>query len=271
MHSAQLAAALGGLFHWKDAIDILLVSVLLYQLYKIVKGTVAVNVFIGILAIYFLNLIVNFMQMKLLGTIFRQVLGVGAIALVVLFQQEIRKFLILIGIKSYNSKQARWLFQMVPFLKKKGQLGTKYKPIVNACFNMAKTNTGALIVLSNDSDLSFYSSTGDTLDANVSARLLENIFFKNSPLHDGAVIIAKDKIVAARCVLPVTENENFPAAFGMRHRAAVGISEVSNGIVLIVSEETGKVSYAKGGKLNTNVSKEELTKFLSKDYKNSAS
>lgn len=270
MLSAQLAAALGGLFHWKDAVDILLVSVLLYQLYKIVKGTVAVNVFIGILAIYFLNLIVNFLQMKLLGTIFRQVLGVGAIALVVLFQQEIRKFLILIGIKSYNSKQARWLFQMVPFLRKKGQLGTKFKPIVSACYSMAKTNTGALIVLSNDSDLSFYSSTGDTLDANVSSRLLENIFFKNSPLHDGAVIIAKDKIVAARCVLPVTENENFPAALGMRHRAAAGISEVSNCIVLIVSEETGKVSYAKGGRLKTNVSKEELIKFLSKDYKNSA-
>lgn len=117
MFSAHLASVIGGFFNWRDAVDIILVSILLYQLYKIVKGTVAVNVFIGILALFLLNLIVNFMQMKLLGKIFSQVLGVGAIALVVLFQQEIRKFLILIGIKSYNSKQAKWLFQMVPFLK----------------------------------------------------------------------------------------------------------------------------------------------------------
>jgi uncharacterized protein (TIGR00159 family) len=267
MLSVQLAASLSGLFSWKDAVDILLVSILLYQLYKIIKGTVAVNVFIGVLAIYLINLIVNFLQMKLLGTIFKQVLGVGAIALVILFQQEIRKFLILIGIKSYNSKQAKWLFQMVPFLRQKGKATTKFKPIINACFNMAKTNTGALIVLSNGSDLSFYSSTGDTLDANVNTRLIENIFFKNSPLHDGAVIISKDKIVAARCVLPVTENEKFPASLGMRHRAAAGVSEASNCIVIIVSEETGKVSYATGGKLKTNVSKEEIVKFLSKDYK----
>ena len=267
MFTLHLASALTGFFDWRDALDILLVSILLYQIYKIVKGTVAVNVFIGILALFFINLIVEFMQMNLLSTIFNQVLGVGAIALVVLFQQEIRKFLIMIGIKSYNSKQARWLFQMVPFLKQKGQLSTKFKPIVNACYSMAKTNTGALIVLSNDSDLSFYSATGDFLDANVNTRLLENIFFKNSPLHDGAVIISRDKIVAARCVLPVTENENFPPALGMRHRAAAGISEVSNGIVLIVSEETGKVSYAKNGKMKTNISKEDLTIFLSKDYK----
>lgn len=267
MLSLHFAASLGGLFNWKDVIDILLVSILLYQLYKIIKGTVAVNVFIGVLAIYLINLIVNFLQMKLLGTIFRQILGVGAIALIILFQQEIRKFLILIGIKSYNSKQAKLFFQMVPFLKQKGQLTTQFKPIINACFNMAKTRTGALIVLENGSDLSFYSSTGDALDANVNTRLIENIFFKNSPLHDGAVIVSKDKIVAARCVLPVTENENFPASFGMRHRAAVGVSEASNAIVIIVSEETGKVSYAKGGKLKTNVSKEELIKFLSKDYR----
>jgi diadenylate cyclase len=264
---ANLAASLSNFFHWKDAIDILLVSVLLYQLYKIIKGTVAVNVFIGVLAIYLVNLMVNFLQMKLLGTIFRQVLGVGAIALIILFQQEIRKFLILIGIKSYNSKQAEWLFQLVPSFSKKGKIETKFKPIINACYNMSKTNTGALIVLSNDSDLSFYSSTGDIIDANVNTRLIENIFFKNSPLHDGAVIIQKDKIVAARCVLPVTENESFPPHLGMRHRAASGISEVSSCIVLIVSEETGKVSYAKNGKLRTQVSKEELTKFLSKDYK----
>lgn len=258
--------AISNLFDWKDAVDILLFSVLLYQLYKIVKGTVAVNVFIGVLAIYLVNLVVNFLQMKLLGTVFRQVLGVGAIALIILFQQEIRKFLILIGIKSYNSPQAKWLFQLVPFFRKKGNLSTAYKPIVNAAYNMSKTHTGALIVLSNDSDLSFYASTGDVIDANVNTRLLENIFFKNSPLHDGAVIIQKNKIVAARCVLPVTENESFPPNLGMRHRAAAGISEMSNCIVIIASEETGTVGYAKGGKIKSDLSKEELNKLLAKDY-----
>lgn len=254
-------------FDWKDALDILLVSILLYQLYKIIKGTVAVNVFIGVIAIYLIGLVVNAMQMKLLSTIVRQVLGVGAIALIILFQQEIRKFLILIGIKSYNSTQAKWIFNLLPFFRKKATISTKFKPIVNACFNMSKTHTGALIVLGNSSDLSFYTSTGDSLDANVNTRLIENIFFKNSPLHDGAVIIEKDKIVAARCVLPVTENESFPPHLGMRHRAAAGISEMADCIVLIVSEETGTVGYAKNGKLRTNISKEDLNKLLSKDYK----
>lgn len=268
MFQAISLTSLWSILHWKDIVDILLVSILLYQLYKIIKGTVAVNVFIGILAIYLVNLIVNFLQMKLLGTIFSTVLGVGAIALIILFQQEIRKFLILIGIKSYNSKQAKWLFDLVPFLKKKrGSTNTKFKPIINACYKMSKTKTGALIVISNDTDLSFYSSTGDQLDANVNARLIENIFFKNSPLHDGAVIISKDRIVAARCVLPVTENENFPAHFGMRHRAAAGISELSDCIVVLVSEETGDVSYAKNGKIKSGISSEELTQLLNRDYK----
>lgn len=258
---------LSNFFDWKDALDILLVSILLYQLYKIIKGTVAVNVFIGVIAIYLIGLVVNALQMKLLSTIVRQVLGVGAIALIILFQQEIRKFLILIGIKSYNSTQAKWIFNLLPFFRKKATISTKFKPIVNACFNMSKTHTGALIVLGNSSDLSFYTSTGDSLDANVNTRLIENIFFKNSPLHDGAVIIEKDKIVAARCVLPVTENESFPPHLGMRHRAAAGISEMADCIVLIVSEETGTVGYAKNGKLRTNISKEDLNKLLSKDYK----
>jgi len=132
---------------------------------------------------------------------------------------------------------------------------------------MSKTHTGALIVLGNSSDLSFYTSTGDILNANVNVRLIENIFFKNSPLHDGAMIIEKDKIVAARCVLPVTENENFPPHLGMRHRAAAGISEMSDCIVLIVSEETGTVGLAKNGKLKSNISKEDLTQYLSQSLK----
>lgn len=267
MNSAILLTVFSNFFDWKDAIDILLVSILLYQLYKIIKGTVAVNVFIGVIAIYLIGLVVNAFQMKLLSTIVRQVLGVGAIALIILFQQEIRKFLIIIGLKSYNSAQAKWILNIFTFSKKDSVSATHYKAIVTACYNMSKTHTGALIVLSNNSDLSFYTSTGDTIDANINTRLIENIFFKNSPLHDGAVIIKKDKIVAARCVLPVTENENFPPQLGMRHRAAVGITEVSGCIVLIVSEESGTVGYASKGRIRTNVTKEELFKYLSKDYK----
>lgn len=260
-------AILTNFFNWKDALDILLVSVLLYQLYKIIKGTVAVNVFIGIILIYLFGLIVEAAQMKLLSTIVRQVLGVGAIALIILFQQEIRKFLILISIKSYNSTQAKLLFNLIPFFRKNNTSSSKYKPILNACFNMCTSNTGALIVVGKSSDLSFYISTGDAINADVNVRLLENIFFKNSPLHDGAVIIEKDKIIAARCVLPVTENEEFPPHLGMRHRAAAGISELSDSIVLIVSEESGTVGYAKNGKLFNNMSKEDLSQVLSKEFK----
>lgn len=253
-------------FQFTDAIDILLVSVLLYQLYKLLRGTVAINIFVGVIFIYFIGLIVNALEMKLLGTIIRQFMGVGAIAMIVLFQQEIRKFLIFVGLKSWNNPQVRMLQKIFPLHTKNSKLMLNMKAIETACFSMAKTKTGALIVLSNNTDLSFHVGTGDRLEANLSSRILESIFFKNSPLHDGAVIIAKNKIIAARCVLPVTDKEDFPAHLGMRHRAASGISEVSDSIALVVSEETGGVSYVKNGIIKKVANPEELNKLLARDY-----
>lgn len=255
-------------FEFKDAIDIFLVSILLYQLYRLLRGTVAINIFAGVIVIYFVGLMVNALEMKLLGTIIKQFIGVGGIALIILFQQEIRKFLIFMGMKSWNNPQVRMLQRWFPLTKKTSKLSLNINALVQVSFGMAKTKTGALIVLSNNTDLSFHVATGDRLDANLSARMLESIFFKNSPLHDGAVIIAKNKIIAARCVLPVTEKEDFPAHLGMRHRAASGITEVSDCIALVVSEETGSVSYVKNGVIKGNLSQAELIKLLHRDYEN---
>ena len=155
-----------------------------------------------------------------------------------------------------------------PLTKKGSKLTLNVNALVQASFSMSKTKTGALIILSNNTDLSFHVATGDKLDANLSARMLESIFFKNSPLHDGAVIIAKNKIIAARCVLPVTEKEDFPAHLGMRHRAATGITDVSDCIALVVSEETGSVSYVKNGVIKGQLSQAELIKLVHRDYQN---
>lgn len=254
-------------FALKDALDILLVSVLLYQLYKILKGTVAINIFIGIIIIYLIGLIVESFEMRLLGSIIRQFIGVGGIALVVLFQQEIRKFFIIIGMRSWNSTQVKALKKWFPFLNRSSNVTFNYDAVVQASFKMASTYTGAIMVISNESDLSFYESSGDKIEAKLSSRLLESIFFKNSPLHDGAVVIQQDTIKAVRCVLPVTENDAFPPHLGMRHRAAVGVTEVSDCIAIIVSEESGTVSYARSGKLRQKLSEEELYKLLKKDFR----
>jgi diadenylate cyclase len=209
-----------------DIIDILLVAFLLYKLYELLKGGVAMNIFLGLVAIYLLWwLCVKVLDMQLIGALLGQFIGVGVIALIIVFQQEVRRFLILLGTNSLiaNSSLTRKLFNWNFQFQK--QIVLDVSPIVKACANMSKTKTGALIVLARNSDLKFYATTGDLMDADVSKRLIESIFFKNSPMHDGAIIISDNKIKAARCVLPVTDNTEIPAHFGMRHRAALGISE----------------------------------------------
>jgi diadenylate cyclase len=250
-------------FRFIDALDILLVAILFYQLYKIVKGTAAINIFIGVLAIYLLWELVDAMKMKQLSKIIGQFINVGVIVLVVVFQQEIRKFLIYLGTKSFSGRTV--LFNR---LMKTPESETKeVRPIIQAAYNLAKTKTGALIVLANQSDLSFYESTGDKIDAALSSRLIENIFFKNSPLHDGALIIEGNIIKAARCVLPVTEKDDLPANYGMRHRAAIGITESSDCLAISVSEETGKISLAKGGNIFSDLSREDMEKLMDEFYK----
>lgn len=248
-----------------DILDILIVAFLLYKVYELLKGGVAMNIFLGILSIYLLWwLCVKVLEMQLLGALLGQFAGVGVIALIIVFQQEVRRFLILLGTNSVlgKSKFTRGLFKWNLQVQKAAS--TNVLPIVKACSNMSKNKTGALIVISRSTDLKFYASTGDMMDAEVSKRLIESIFFKNSPMHDGAIIISGNKIKAARCVLPVTENSDLPAHYGMRHRAALGITEQSDAIAVIVSEETGNISMAVDSEIFANLTADELEKQLTK-------
>lgn len=246
---------------WLDVIDIMLVAYLMYQTYMLIKGTVAINIFIGIFSIYMLWLVVKALNMQLLSSILGQVIGVGVIALIILFQQEIRKFLLIMGSR-YLSKS----LDKVLNISTDESPNVKIKQIVRACSHMSDHKVGALIVIARKSSLALYSETGDIINAETSSRLLESIFFKNSPLHDGAVIIVNDKIHAARCILPVSENPDLPARYGLRHRAALGLTEHTDALALIVSEETGETSLADSGRIEENLSREELTQYLEKEF-----
>lgn len=243
-----------------DVIDIILVAFLLYQLYRLIRGTVAINIFGGIALLYVVWLVVRALNMELLSNILGQVLGVGVIALIVVFQQEIRKFLLMIGSRYVNKNF--FSIENLFFSHKEDKPKVKVDAIVQACSNMSGTKTGALIVIARRSGLELYSETGDIIDAETSSRLLENLFFKNSPLHDGAVIIVGDRIHAARCVLPVSDNLNLPPQYGMRHKSAIGLSEVTDALVVLVSEETGKISVAHNGKIRYGLSPNELAEYL---------
>src|SRR3989337_2583242 len=229
---------------WVDIIDIALVSVLLYQIYKLIRGSIAVNIFLGILALYLVYLIVRAAQMELLATILGQFMGVGVLAMIILFQPEIRKFLLVIG---RGTEFRENIFKTIANWRHEYHDDFDVQEVIEAAKSLKATKTGALMVFSRDSEMKFYAQTGDSLDATVNKRLLLSIFNKNSPLHDGAVIIYKGRIKAARCVLPVTENDNLPAHYGLRHRAAVGMSENTDTLVLAISEETGRLILARNG------------------------
>jgi uncharacterized protein (TIGR00159 family) len=252
-----------------DAIDILLVAIMLYQLFKMVKGTAAVNVFIGLALIYIVWIVVRAFELKLLGSILGKFINVGVIAIMVVFQQEIRKFLLYIGSNEFlKNKNWKTLFNFSTDINTSSKFMIDADAIINACFVMSETKTGALIIISKKSDLKFYVNTGEPIDSALTDRMLENIFYKNSPMHDGAVIIKDNRIVAARCVLPVTEKENFPSNFGMRHRAAVGITETTDAIAITVSEQTGAVSLTVNGEINSNLTKDKLRYLIEKNLKN---
>ena len=230
---------------WVDFIDIALVSVLLYQVYKLIRGSIAVNIFLGILALYLVYLIVLAAQMELLSKILGQFMGVGVLAMIILFQPEIRKFLLVIG-RSTEFREN--IFKAVSNWRHQYHDDFDINQILEAIKTLKATRTGALVVFSRDVELKFYAETGDPVDSAVNKRLLISIFNKHSPLHDGAVIIYKGRIKAARCVLPVSENDHLPAHFGLRHRAAVGMSENTDTLVLAISEETGRLILARNGK-----------------------
>lgn len=250
---------------WLDILDVLIVAFLLYKVYELLKGGAAMSIFIGIAGIYTLWwLCVRVLEMKLLGAFLGQFIGVGVIALIIVFQQEVRRFLILLGSNSFTKNRlTQKLFQRKWQLNKAAIMDIS--AIVRACYSMSKNRTGAIIVIERNTDLKFYADTGDMMNAEVSKRLIESIFFKNNPLHDGGIIISNNIIRAARCVLPVTDNSELPAQFGMRHRAALGITEQSDALAIIVSEETGQVSIATDGKIISNISADELEKHLNKE------
>lgn len=228
-----------------DIIDVVLVALLLYYAYRLIKGTVAINIFFGIVIIYLLFMLVDALQMKMLTKILGGFMSVGIIALIVVFQPEIRKFLLMIG--STNIGKNGGIFKKINFLKTQDVNATEAKTVVAACTKMGSTKTGALIVLERNNNLDFLVNTGDEMNITVTQPILESIFFKNSPLHDGAIIIANNVIKATRVILPVNNDKKIPERFGLRHRAAIGITEKTDALAIVVSEETGKVSYIKNG------------------------
>lgn len=251
---------------FKDIVDIFLVAVLLYQTFRLLKRSGGVSIFFGILAFIVCWLLVSYVfKMELLGSIFDRVVSVGAFALIVLFQDDIRRFFSRIG------STRNWIvLNNLRRLLGSGN-GNNDKndydlvQIVLACRNLSKNATGSLIILTRNNDLDFYAHSGEQMDARINSRLIETVFFKNSPLHDGAMIVSRGKIVAASCIMPVSKNQSIPKRLGLRHRAGLGITEHSDAIAIIISEETGHISWAVNGQLSLNVKPEQLEHFLSEE------
>ncbi|MGL4851059.1 MAG: diadenylate cyclase CdaA [Phocaeicola sp.] len=246
-------------FSIKDFIDILLVAYLLYQSYRLMKGSGSINIFVGVLVFIGIWVIVSqVLEMKLLGSIFDKLVSMGTLALIILFQDDIRRFLVTLGTQKRFSSVLRF------FSGYKKEKATKEDilPIVLACLSMSKCKTGALIVMERAVPLNEIITTGDVIDASLNQRLIENIFFKNSPLHDGAMIIRRQRIAAAGCILPVSHDQTISKALGLRHRAAMGVSQETDALAIIVSEETGNISVAYKGKFYLRLSAEELERLI---------
>jgi uncharacterized protein (TIGR00159 family) len=253
---------------WIDVLDVIMVGLLIYWLIRVVRGTSAVNIFLGILLLYVVWIASRALGMKLLSFILGQVLGVGVVALLVIFQPEIRRFLLRIS-SSTSQAAHRGIFGKLfrQTARSAGMQPAELEELTAACSQMAETRTGALIVLRHGSALGDIIDTGDEIDARISRRLIENIFFKNSPLHDGAMVLSVNRILAARCTLPITQRQDIPAHYGMRHRAAIGLSEVSDASVIVVSEETGHISFVQEGQIKTMGSITELRLAIEESYK----
>ena len=250
-------------FGIKDAIDILVVATLMFYTYRMMKESGTINIFYGVLAfIVAWVLMSEILDMRLIGTIMDMFVNIGLIIIVILFQDQIKRFLVEIG----SHKRWQWINGI---FKHNSDDETKEKkwilPVVYACMNMAKSKTGALIVIQQKMLLDDYEHTGDIINANINARLIENIFFKNSPLHDGAMIIAGERIASAGCILPVSHDTNLPRNLGLRHRSALGIAQATDAVAVVVSEETGNISVAYKDVFHLRLSAEELERFLTED------
>lgn len=244
-----------------DIIDIILVAVIFFQIYKIIRGTAAFSIFLGIFLIYLLWLVVRALNMELISGLLGQVIGVGVIALIIVFQQEVRRFLLVLGNRYITNR--RFSFSRI-FSSVKTKYGNPEDAdeLVRACKTIVSNGDGALIVIGRRSSLDIFTEGGEILKARISSELLASIFFSNSPLHDGAVLIERGVILAARCPLPITEQVSLPARFGMRHRAAIGMSEHSDALIILVSEETGFITVVETGEIRENITPEELRNIL---------
>jgi len=250
-------------FNIKDIIDILLVAFLMYQTYRLLKGTNAINLFIGIISFIICWFIVSFvLKMELLGAILDKIMSVGGIVLIILFQNEIRRFFSQIG-RTKNWSMLNW-FSKTSGLKAEME-DYAIMQVVIACRNMSRNKCGALIIIEKNTDLNDFLQSGELVSATINSRLIENLFFKNSPLHDGAMIISNKKIMAVGCILPVSQNQTISKRLGLRHRAALGITEKTDATAIIVSEETGRIAIAQNGDLIVNVSEEQLERLLYKE------
>jgi diadenylate cyclase len=244
-----------------DILDIFLVAMILFQLYRLIRGTVAISIFTGIFIIYLFWIVVKALKMELISGLLGQVMGIGMIALIIVFQQEVRRFLLAIG----NRYMARSRFSLgllfTPVVGEQRSPG-ETEEIVRACEAMASKKIGALIVIGRKTNLEIYSQGGEVINARISSGLLETIFFKNTPLHDGAVLIDSGTIYAARCPLPVTDRVSLPARYGMRHRAAIGMSELTDALIIVVSEESGNISVVDAGVIREKIEANELRNIL---------
>ena len=247
-------------FGVKDAFDIVLVAILLYYIYRLMKESGTISIFYGIMAFIVVWIIASeILAMRLIGTILDKFMSIGLLILVIIFQDQIKRFLVELG------SQRRWSFLGKIFHHNKGEEDDSTAwvlPVVYACMNMSKSKTGALIVIQQDMPLDNYAKSGDIINASINSRLIENIFFKNSPLHDGAMIIANGKIEAAGCILPVSHDSDVPRSMGLRHRSALGIAKATDAIAVVVSEETGKISIAYRGRIYPRLSSAELEQRL---------
>lgn len=250
-------------FSFLDILDIFLVALLLYYIYKLLKGTVAINIVIGIALIFLIWKITQALHMEMLSGILGYLLSGGVIALIIVFQQEIRKFLLMIGTTNFST--GRGFLNQLKFLQSEITTEIDVETIIKACATMSKTKTGALLVIERTNKLDFLSNSGDAMNAQVNEALLQSIFYKNSPLHDGATIIRDNFVVATRVILPISNSTKIPARFGLRHRAAIGVSEKTDAICILVSEETGEISYIKDGEFVLYKDLEQLTEKIKED------
>ena len=246
-------------------IDVILVAIMLYYAYKLVRGTAAIIVFRGFVIIYIIWWITDLLNMNILSSILGGFIGVGVFAIIIVFQQELRKFLLLLGSSRFTNNKSFWKRFNLFFKINDEQKKLDIDGFIVACNKLKKNKTGAIFVFERNNNLDFIKEDGDTINAELSLPIIESVFYKNSPLHDGAAIIVGNVIVATRVTLPISKNRNINKSLGLRHKAGIGITEESDAISIVISEETGKLSYIKNGKICNYKNDKELRDLISND------